>query len=397
MMRSIFTRNIWLLSFVSMFADMASEMLYPVVPVYLKEIGFSVLLIGVLEGLAEVTVGISKGYFGKLSDHRGERVPFIRFGYLLSAVSKPMMAAFTYPLWIFFARVTDRLGKGLRTAARDALLSAETTREHKARVFGFHRSWDTVGAIVGPVMALAWLNAHPGNYKPLFFYAFIPGIVAVAIISFIREKTQPMLVERKGGFFSFFGYWKEAVPDYRKLLTALTVFAIANSSDVFLMIRARELTGSDAVTISGYILYNIVFALMSLPIGYLADRIGMKKVFIAGLILFSIVYAGFAFGDSTAMVYVLFGIYGIYAASTEGIAKAWISNMADQKKTATALGLFNSVQSLATFLASTIAGLLWMAVGSRSMFLFSSILATMVGISLIFFMKSREKIPLKQA
>src|SRR5690349_2401497 len=219
-MKSIFTRNIWLLSFVSMFADMASEMLYPVVPVYLKEIGFSVLLIGVLEGLAEVTVGLSKGYFGKSSDHRGERVPFIRLGYFLSAISKPMMAAFTYPIWIFFARVTDRLGKGVRTAARDALLSAETSRENKAKVFGFHRSWDTIGAIIGPVMALTWLHFHPGNYKSLFFYAFIPGIIAVGIISFIKEKKQAPAAGKQGGFFSFFNYWKEAGTDYRKLLAA---------------------------------------------------------------------------------------------------------------------------------------------------------------------------------
>ena len=193
-------------------------------------------------------------------------------------------------------------------------------------------------------------------------------------------------------FFSFFGYWKEADPDYRKLLTALAIFAVANSSDVFLMIRAKEITGSDTVTISGYILYNIVFALMSLPMGYLADRIGMKKVYIAGLILFSVVYIGFAFSESATLVYVFFAIYGVYAASTEGIAKAWISNMAHEKKTATALGLFNSVQSLATFLASTIAGLIWMSVGSRSMFLFSSVLATAVGIALFFFMKKTEKI-----
>jgi MFS family permease len=390
-MRSIFTRNIWLLSFVSMFADMASEMLYPVVPVYLKEIGFSVLLIGVLEGFAEVTVGLSKGYFGKWSDHRGERVPFIRLGYFLSALSKPMMAAFTYPLWIFFARVTDRLGKGVRTASRDALLSAETSREHKAKVFGFHRSWDTIGAIVGPLMALTWLHFHPGNYKPLFFYAFIPGIIAVAIISFIREQKQPAAVGRQGGFFSFFGYWKEAGTDYRKLLAALTVFAVANSSDVFLMLKSKEITGSDTVTISGYILYNIVFASMSYPMGWLADKIGMKKVFVSGLMLFTLVYAGFAINHSVTGVYLLFALYGIYAASTEGIAKAWISNMSVDRHTGTALGLFNSVQSLATFFASTIAGLIWMSVGSKSMFLFSAVLALIVSIYLFFFMHRLKK------
>ena len=241
------------------------------------------------------------------------------------------------------------------------------------------------------MFALTWLHFHPGNYKPLFFYAFIPGIIAVAIIYLIREKKQPKDPGNKGGFFSYFGYWKEAAVDYRKLLAALTIFAVANSSDVFLMLRAKEITGSDSVTISGYILYNTVFAFMSYPLGYLADRMGMKKVFVAGLILFSIVYAGFAFNRSILGVYLLFAVYGIYAASTEGIAKAWISNMAHDRKTATALGLFNSVQSLAVFFASTFAGLIWMAVGSRSMFLFSALLALAVFIYLFFFMHRTGK------
>ena len=150
----IINRTVLILSIVSLFADIASEMLYPVMPIYLKEIGFSFLLIGVLEGMANFTAGLSKGYFGKRSDEKGLRLPFIKLGYLLSAVSKPMMAAFAYPLWIFFARTTDRLGKGLRTAARDALLSQNATPETKARVFGFHRSMDTLGAAFGPMIAL---------------------------------------------------------------------------------------------------------------------------------------------------------------------------------------------------------------------------------------------------
>ena len=153
----IINRTVIILSVVSLFADIASEMLYPVVPVYLKEIGFSVLLIGVLEGIAEFTAGISKGYFGKLSDERGVRLPFIKLGYFLSNISKPMMAIFTFPIWIFFTRTTDRLGKGLRTAARDALLSQQATPKTKGRVFGFHRAMDTVGAAIGPIIALCFL------------------------------------------------------------------------------------------------------------------------------------------------------------------------------------------------------------------------------------------------
>lgn len=150
----IINRTVLILSLVSLLADVASEMLYPVIPVYLKEIGFSVLLIGILEGVANFTAGLSKGYFGKMSDEKGLRLPFIRLGYFLSAISKPMMAAFAYPLWIFFARTMDRLGKGIRTAPRDALLSQNATPQTKARVFGFHRSMDTIGAAIGPMIAL---------------------------------------------------------------------------------------------------------------------------------------------------------------------------------------------------------------------------------------------------
>lgn len=385
------SRNIYLLSFVSMFADMASEMLYPVVPVYLREIGFSILLIGVMEGLAEVTVGLSKGYFGKLSDHNGQRVPFIKTGYFLSAVSKPMMAMFTLPGWILLARVTDRLGKGIRTAARDALLSAETTKEYKAQVFGFHRAWDTVGAVVGPIIALTWLHFYPSGYQPLFYYAVIPGMLAVLLIFLIREKPAIRQPKKPGGFFSFFQYWKVAGKEYRQLLVAITIFAVANSSDVFLMIRAKEITGSDTVTIAGYILYNIVYASTSYPLGRLADRIGLKKVFVAGLLLFAVVYGGFAFNKTVAGVFILFAVYGIFAASTEGIAKAWISNLAPPDKTATALGMFSSVQSLATFAASSIAGLIWMSIGSRSMFLFSAALAVVVSIYLVYFLKKHTE------
>jgi sugar phosphate permease len=186
----IINRTVWILSLVSLFADIASEMLYPIVPVYLKEIGFSVLLIGVLEGVANFTSGLSKGYFGKLSDEKGKRLPFVKSGYLLSAISKPMMAFFVYPLWIFFARTVDRLGKGLRTAARDALLSQNATKETKARVFGFHRSMDTLGAAIGPCLALLFLIIYPKHYREIFLIDFNPGLNTVTLFFFLREKKK---------------------------------------------------------------------------------------------------------------------------------------------------------------------------------------------------------------
>ena len=173
------TRTVWILSLVSLFTDTASEMLYPIMPIYLKSIGFSIVLIGILEGVAEATAGLSKGYFGKLSDASGKRVPFVQIGYAFSAISKPMMAVFIYPLWIFFSRTLDRFGKGIRTGARDAILSDEATVQTKAKVFGFHRSMDTVGAVLGPSFALLYLYFYPQQYKTLFLIAFIPGLLAV--------------------------------------------------------------------------------------------------------------------------------------------------------------------------------------------------------------------------
>ena len=202
-MTKILTRTILLVSFVSLFTDIASEMLYPVMPVFLRSIGFSVMLIGILEGIAEATAGLSKGYFGNLSDRIEKRVPFVRGGYLLSAVSKPLMAVFSYPLWIFFARTLDRLGKGIRTSARDAILSDEATPGNKGKVFGFHRGMDTVGAAVGPFLALIFLFYFPGQYKWLFVIAILPGIAAVALTYFLKEKQVVKKEIKSPGFLSY--------------------------------------------------------------------------------------------------------------------------------------------------------------------------------------------------
>lgn len=185
---SVISRTVVILSLVSLFTDIASESLYPVMPVFLKSIGFSVLWIGLLEGIAEATAGLSKGYFGNLSDRMGKRLPFVRLGYALSAISKPLMAVTTFPLWIFFTRVTDRIGKGLRTAPRDAILSTEATHRTKGRVFGFHRSLDTVGAATGPLLALVFLHFYPGRYRELFVLAFFPGLAATLLTFIIKEK-----------------------------------------------------------------------------------------------------------------------------------------------------------------------------------------------------------------
>jgi MFS family permease len=386
---SYITRTVIILSLVSLFADMASELLYPIVPVYLKEIGFSVFLIGVLEGVAAFTVGLSKGYFGKKSDEIGLRLPFVKLGYFLSALSKPLMAVFVYPLWIFFARSTDRLGKGIRGAARDALLSQQTNKATKASVFGFHRSMDTIGAVFGPILALVFLYFFPGKYTTMFFLAFIPGIIAVALIFLLKEKKLPLANTPKGSFFAYFSYWRIATSEYRRLIIGLLIFAVGNSSDVFLLLKAKEITRSDTITIGAYIFYNLVYAVSSYPAGIVADKIGLKKVFLFGLLLFAIVYAGFIWNTSTVGVFVLFFIYGIYASATEGISKAWITNTSSESQTATAIGLYTSMESICALVASTVAGLLWSKINSSATFIFSTAL-TVIAIVYFRFVKSKK-------
>jgi MFS family permease len=376
----IINRTVLLLSLVSFFADIASEMLYPVVPIYLKEIGFSVLLIGVLEGLAEFTAGLSKGYFGKKSDERGLRIPFIKSGYLMSALSKPMMGVLAIPLWIFAARTLDRLGKGVRTAARDALLAQNATPQTKARVFGFHRSLDTAGAVLGPALALLFLYFIPGNYRMLFFLALVPGLLSVALVYFIREQREPPRPTGGKGFFSYFGYWRQSTPEYKKLVAGLLLFALVNSSDVFLLLKTKEVTGSDTTTLMVYILYNVVFAAAAYPLGMVADRWGFRKVFISGLVLFAAVYAVLGMASAAPVIVASFVGYGIYAAATESIAKAWITNSTRDRQTATAIGFYTSCQSICSLLASIIAGLVWTTFNSTVLFLGTAIATSAIAV-----------------
>lgn len=367
------TRTVWVLSVVSLLTDTASEMLYPIMPIYLKTIGFSVVLIGILEGIAEATAGLSKGYFGKLSDTSGRRVPFVQIGYAFSAVSKPMMAVFIYPLWIFFARTIDRFGKGIRTGARDAILSDEATPQTKGKIFGFHRSMDTLGAVAGPLLALFYLYYNPNDYKTLFYIAFVPGLFAVFTSFGLKEKNKLIRKPTSSvSFFSFLHYWKESPQAYKKLVAGLLIFTLFNSSDVFLLLKAKETGLGDTLVISVYIFYNLIYALFAFPIGIIADNIGLKTIFITGLILFAAVYFGMSFNTNIYFFFGLFFLYGLYAAATEGISKAWITNITDKKDTATAVGTFSGLQSICTMLASSLTGLIWFEFGATSAFLMTA-------------------------
>lgn len=382
---SFLTRIILIVSFVSFFTDIASEMLYPVMPIYLKSIGFSVLLIGILEGLAEATAGISKGYFGNYSDKLGKRVLFVKWGYGISAISKPLMALFAQPIWVFLIRTLDRLGKGVRTGARDAMLSAESTRENKGKVFGFHRALDTAGAALGPFGALIFLYFYPNQYKWLFVIAIIPGIIAVALSFLLKDKDQtPKAPSAKSPhFFSFLSYWKIAPRPYKLLVIGLLFFTLFNSSDAFLLLSVKENGFSDTYMIGVYIFYNLIYALLSFPVGAMADKIGLWRMLVIGLLVFAFVYFFMGFASQTWHIAFLFGFYALYAAATEGISKALISNISTEDSTATAIGFYTSFSSICTMLASSIAGFIWFTFGMKIMFIISGVGVLLVVVYLL--------------
>lgn len=387
------TKTVWVLSLVSLFTDTASEMLYPILPIYLKSIGFSIVFIGILEGIAEATAGLSKGYFGKQSDITGKRVPYVQVGYFLSALSKPLMAIFIYPLWIVFVRTIDRLGKGIRTGARDAILSGETNANNKGKVFGFHRSMDTLGAVLGPLLALLYLYYYPQDYKTLFFIALIPGVFAVIASFLLKEKNVAPKEKNTNSMFSFLNYWKTSPVEYRKLVAGLLVFTLFNSSDVFLLLKMKEAGLDDTMVIGIYIFYNLIYALFAFPVGILADKIGLKSIFILGLIMFSIVYFGMSITTNIYIYLGLFFMYGIYAAATEGISKAWISNISAKHEVATAIGTYSAFQSICTMLASSITGLLWLYLDSSIAFIATAFVTLLV---VIYFIKIPYKLSLSK-
>ncbi len=373
-------RAVIVLGLVSLLMDVASEMLYPVGPIYLTTIlGASMAWVGLIEGVAEAIAGLSKGYFGALSDARGKRRPFITLGYALSALSKPLPALAASTFGVLTSRVVDRIGKGVRTAPRDALLASYTTAENRGAAFGLHRAMDTIGASIGPVIALLYLSWRPGDYHTLFLIAFVPAILATASTLLVRERTF-VPSEARPGIRASLRFWREAPRPYRMVLGWLTLFALANSSDVFLILRARSAGFSDTEAIAAYVGYNLIFALAAFPAGRLSDKVGRKRLMTVGLVLYAAAYACFAVGSSRVLLWGGFALYGIYAAMTEGVAKAWISDLVPNERRGLAIGLQTTLASMGALVASTWTGLAWSGTGPTLPLLLSAATAVVASI-----------------
>jgi MFS family permease len=379
-MKTKLHRQVIVLGMVSLFTDIASEMLYPVTPIFLTAVlGSSMALVGVIEGIAEFIAALLKGYFGNLSDKVGKRSIFVTIGYGLSAISKPLPGIFQNIPIVFATRVTDRIGKGIRTAPRDALLGSYSEGNSGA-VFGFHRAMDTLGAAIGPVIALILLNIFPENYQLIFIVAFLPSIIAVALTLMVKDKVTSTKDRIKKKYFEFL---KSSPKSYKKILLLLAVFSLVNSSDVFLILKSRDISESSTLAIFGYIFYNIVYAVSSYPMGSLSDKFGKRNIFTVGLVLFSLVYFGFAFIPDIYLLWILFVLYGIYAASTEGISKAWISDIIPDERRGTAIGLATLITGICVMIGSFATGFLWDKFGSQVPFLISAIVSLIIALFVI--------------
>ncbi|HUQ85121.1 MAG TPA: MFS transporter [Candidatus Limnocylindrales bacterium] len=375
-----------ILGLVSFFNDLASEMIYPLVPIFMTSVlHTSIPIIGFIEGIAEAIASIAKYFFGTFSDYYKKRKIFVTLGYSFGAVSKLLIGlAFGWQM-VLFARIIDRLGKGLRTAPRDSLLLEQTTPVNKGYIFGFHRAFDSLGAVFGPLIALLVLYLLHDNIRQAFFLAFIPGVIAILlIIIFVKDKKQLVKApERK------FVKINIKMMDIRLKIFFIGsfIFAAGNSSDVFILLQAKNLGLSATYVVLAYVTYNITQTVFAVPAGYVSDKLGAKKVYLLGLIIFSIVYLAFGLIRNSNWLWVLFPIYGIYIAATDGVSKAYLSEFIEKKESGTYFGAYYALTAAGTLLASTIGGLLWSKINPSATFFYGSGMSFLAFILLYTFRK----------
>ena len=378
-------KNVIVLGVASFFTDVSSEMLYPVIPIFLTSVlGAPMSILGFIEGVAESTASILKAFSGWLSDYIGKRRPFVVAGYSISSFAKPILFfAYTWPI-VLIARFLDRFGKGLRTSARDAMIADSTEATYRGKAFGFHRAMDGVGAILGPLLAIWLLVVFKENLRFIFLLAFIPACLAIlTLVFFLKETVQARIETENKITFNL----KQFSPNFKKFLFASSIFAIGNSSDAFLIVRSKDLGLSMTFVILAYVLYNLSRSVLSTPFGILSDKMPRKIVMIIGYMIFALAYADFGLVKNASLVWLLFPVYGFYIAMTDGVSKAFVTDMVTKEHVGTAIGLYYFVTGIFTFFASFIAGLLWSNIGVAAPFLYGAIMAVVSSISLAVLIK----------
>ena len=378
-MRTWLTRNVRVLSAVSFLQDAASELLYPLLPIYLTSVlGAPAAVVGAVEGAAEGAASLTKLAAGPLGD-RFARRPLIATGYGMAALGKVMVAAAAAWPGVLAGRVVDRLGKGIRGAPRDALLVVDIDAAARGRVFGFHRAMDTLGAVVGPLLGLAGYELFDHQIPPLLWVAVVPAVLSVALVFLVRETRRVLPRAERRAVFARVG---ELPGRYWRVTTALVLFGLVNFPDALLLLRLNEIGFSVVEVILAYVTYNAVYAVVSYPAGLLGDRIPRPAVFGVGLVFFAIGYTGLGLTTDTVTAWLLIGVYGVFTGCTDGVGKAWISSLVGWELQASAQGVFQGVSGFAVLAAGLWAGFLWGADG-RLPLLISGIVGAVFAVGLL--------------
>jgi MFS family permease len=368
--------SVWTLGFVSLFMDISSEMIHALLPLYLVTVlGTSLLTVGVIEGIAEAATSIMKIFSGALSDRLGQRKLLAVFGYGLAAFTKPVFAVATSISWIVVARFVDRVGKGIRGAPRDALIADLTSDEIRGAAFGLRQSLDTVGAAIGPLLAIAFMALTASNFTVVFWIAVIPAFISFALILFrvrepdrsaakpVRSPLSPAELQKLS-----LAYW---------LVVALgTVFTLARFSEAFLLLRAQSVGLALMFVPSIMLIMNVIYALTAWPAGALSDKLGRYGILISGFLVLVLADLTLAFGPSIFVIAVGAALWGLHMGMTQGLLASLVVDTAPAELRGTAFGMFNLVTGVATLLASIIAGALWDVVGPAATFIAGAGFAT---------------------
>lgn len=360
---------------VSFFNDLASDMVFPLIPIFLTSvIGAPLALVGLIEGIADATGNVLKIVSGRLSDKLRSRKSFAVFGYALSAVSKPLLAFATTPSHVLGIRFADRTGKGLREAPRDALISFSVPRSQFGRAFGFHRAMDAFGAALGPLVAFFLLPFLDNDYRALFLLSFIASAIAVLVLVwFVREVQPSQEAERTHAFRAF--HLRSLGAPFYIFLAGSTVFSLGKASEAFLILRAQDAGVAIALIPIIYFVFNISATAFSSPLGIIADRVGKRAMLIAGYFFFAVLYVAFASFASAGAVWILFMLYGVYYAMTEGVGRAIVASLVQAEYRGTAFGLFHGLTGFALLPASFLFGLFTQQYGYSAAFFYGAILA----------------------
>ncbi len=382
------------LGIVSFLTDISSEMIYPLVPIFMNEIlRAPYTAIGFTEAFAEATTALLKVISGVISDRTRRRKPLAVLGYSLSSFSKPLLAISQSWTHVFTIRFADRVGKGIRSAPRDALIADVVDEKNYGKAFGLHRAMDTAGAVLGPLVAFLIIGKFDGSsigasgYRTIFILAAVPAILAVIILSaFIREKEK-IPAESKSSILNF----SKLDRRYKLFLIVVGIFALGNSSDVFLILRARNLGVGVGDVLLLYVIFNVAAASLAVPAGKLSDRIGRKPLIVAGYLIFALVYSAFALIESKLWMWPLFIVYGTYYGCTEGVLRAFAADLAPAQSRATAIGSYHTVVGLGVLPAGIIAGLLWDNFGPAWPFIYGASTAVLSCFAMIVLLRGKRQ------